>query len=193
MERDNLFAADDRIVLRKYSEKNKELFLELWEENFANSSVKDIVMQDANLTEKTWNDMFGADRLSLTIYDKHCNAYVGEITLRNLGDAEPEPGIQLLKRYQGMGIGTRVMKLFLEELRNRNEIKSLFVRIASDNIISQRMATKFGAVPIGEEGKDKAELFEKIMLEMGKEKFEEIIPEGYEFTQKYIICYRIKI
>ena len=55
------------------------------------------------------------------------------------------------------------------------------------------MFEKIGAVKIGEEGKEYAELMYKIMQEMGKEKFEETIKQDFEKTQQFIIRYKIEV
>lgn len=55
------------------------------------------------------------------------------------------------------------------------------------------MFEKMGAVKIDEEGKKYAELMRKIMQNFGKEKFEEVIKEDFEKTQRYIICYKLKV
>ena len=52
---------------------------------------------------------------------------------------------------------------------------------------------KMGAVKIGEEGKEYAELMRKIMQDFGKEKFEEVIKEDFEKTQRYIVFYKLKV
>ena len=63
----------------------------------------------------------------------------------------PELGIQLLRKYQGQGIGTRIMKLFVNQLKSIMKVESFSVRIRSDNYASQRMFEKMGIVKIGEE------------------------------------------
>ena len=55
------------------------------------------------------------------------------------------------------------------------------------------MFKKMGAVKIGEEGKEYAELMKSLMNEMGREKFENIIKERFEKTQRYIIRYKLEV
>ena len=114
--------------------------------------------------------------------------YVGEVTLMKLDTETPELGIQLLRKYQSQGIGTRVMNLFVDKLKSVLRVEFFSVRIFSDNHVSKKMFDKMGAVKIGEEGKEYAELMYRIMQEIGREKFEETIKEDFEKTQRYIIC-----
>ena len=99
----------------------------------------------------------------------------------------------MLRKYRNQGIGTQVIKLFVNKLKNVFRVDYFLVRFFSDNFISQKMFEKIGAVKIGEEGKEYAELVYKIMQEMGKEKFEETIKQDFEKTQQFIIRYKIEV
>ncbi len=105
----------------------------------------------------------------------------------------PEIGIQLLRKYHGQGIGTRVVNLFVNQLKSIMQVEFLKVRIRSDNYISQRMFEKMGAIKVGEEGKKYAELMCELMRNMGKEKFENAIKGEFESTQVYTLCYKLPI
>ena len=118
---------------------------------------------------------------------------MGDVVLTQLNSKTPELGIQLLRKYQGQGIGTQVIKLFINQLKDVLQIEYFLIRICSDNEISQRMFEKIGAVKIGEEGKEYADLMHKIMKDMGREKFEEITGEEFHKTQRYILCYKLKV
>lgn len=120
------------------------------------------------------------NKLQLKIIDKLTQEYVGEVVLMKLDAEMPELGIQILQKYHGQGIGTRVMNLFV-------------VKIRSDNHISQRLFEKMGVVKIGEEGKEYAELMCGFMRDVGKEKFEEIVEDDFENTQIYTLCYKLTL
>ena len=109
-------------------------------------------------------------------------------------DAEmPEIGIQLLKKYHNQGIGTRVVNLFVNQLKSIMQAEFFTVRIRSDNYISQRMFEKMGAIKVGEEGKGYTELMRELMQNMGREKFEKAIDKEFESTQTYTLCYKLPI
>ena len=196
MERDELcssgkvFAEDEKYVLSRYEVSERNLYLMAWNEIFESTPVS----HDENFKQKTWDDVLSdTTKLQLKIIDKLTQEYVGEVTLMKLDTETPELGMQLLRKYHGRGIGTRVMNLFVDKLKSVLQIEYFSVRIFSDNHVSQKIFEKMGAVKIGEEGKEYAELMRKIMQDFGKEKFEEVIKEDFEKTQRYIICYKLEV
>lgn len=196
MERDELcssgkvFAEDEKYVLSRYEVSEQDLYLKAWNEFFESTPVS----HDENFKQKSWDDVLSDTiKLQLKIIDKLTQEYVGEVTLMKLDTETPELGIQLLRKYQSQGIGTQVMNLFVDKLKSVLRVEFFSVSIFSDNHVSQKMFEKMGAVKIGEEGKEYAELMRKIMQNFGKEKFEEVIKEDFEKTQRYIICYKLKV
>lgn len=185
-----MFIEDERYYLSRYETTDWELYLLLWNETFEDT----LVVLDETFKRKSWENVFSDEtKIKFKIVDKMKKDYVGEVSIINLNDRQPELGIQLLRKYQGVGIGTRVMKMFANELKKTLHIEEFLVRIFSDTIASQRMFEKMGAVRIGEQGKEQAEFMRKLMLQMGKQHFEKIIGQDFEKTQRYIICYELKV
>lgn len=181
---------NDKFLLTRYQNLDKELYMKAWNETFENSAL----LMDENLKEKSWKDVLDSkNRLQLKIIDKATQNYVGEIMLMELDSETPEIGIQLLKKYQGHGIGTHVVRLFIDRVKLITDVDYFLVRISSDNYISQKLFEKIGATRIGEEGKEMADLFRNIMEKEGLQKIEEIIKGDFEKTQKYTICYKLGI
>ena len=184
----SVFLETKDYIFTRYGENEQDLYFKAWSETFENSPV----LNDKNFQWKSWEDVLAdTNKLQLKIVDKHTEEYIGEVSIMKLGGEMLELGVQLLRKYQGKGIGTRIVNLFVNQLKSIIEAEALGVRIRSDNLISQRMFEKMGAVRIGVEGKEYAELMWKFMQEMGKEKFEEIIKEDFERTQVYTIFYRL--
>ena len=190
MKRDELciigtvFIEDEKYVLRRYEVTERNLYLKAWNETFENSPV----LNDENFKKKSWEDVLSdVTKLQLKIIDKLTQEYVGEVIIMKLDTEIPELGIH------GQGIGTRVMNLFVDKLRTVLQIEFFSVRIRTDNYISQKLFENMGAVKVGEEGKEHAELMYNIMQEMGREKFEEIIEKDFEKTQRYTICYKLPL
>lgn len=63
-------------------------------------------------------------------------AYVGEILLMKLAAESPELGIQLLRKYHSQGIGTQVMKLFIDKLKSVLQAAVFSVRMLSENYLA---------------------------------------------------------
>lgn len=183
-----IFVEDEKYVLSRYEEKDRDLYFKAWNETFENS----LVQNDENFKRKSWEDVLtDRNKLQLKVIDKGTQEYVGEVVLMKLDMVMPELGIQLLRKYQGQGIGTRIMKLFVNQLKSIMKVESFSVRIRSDNYASQRMFEKMGIVKIGEEEKEHAQLMYELMMTMEKEKFEKAIGKDFESTQVYTICYKL--
>lgn len=186
-----VFAKDEEYILRRYEadEADHHAFLQAMEEAAPGS----ILLKDENYMKNSWKEALAGDEtLQLKVMDKRTKAYVGYVMLQHLDTREPELGIQLLQDYQHQGIGSRVMRLFVERLRMLLDIDYFYVRIKSDNYASQRLFEGMGAVTIGEEGSEYTELMRNLMEEMGREAFEAAIQGKFEQTQRYIICYMLK-
>lgn len=182
------FVEDEKYTLSRYDVSEQELFFKAWNETFEDTPL----INDEQFKKKSWTDMLSdASKLQLKIIDKLTQEYVGEVVLMKFDTEMPEIGIQLLKKYHSQGIGTRVVNLFVNRLKSIMQVKFFTVRIRSDNYISQRMFEKMGAIKVGEEGKEYAELMLELMRNMGKEKFEKAIEKEFESTQTYTLCYKL--
>lgn len=184
------FVEDEKYTLCRYDVSEQALFIEAWNETFHNSPL----INDEQFRKKSWEDMLSdTSKLQLKIIDKLTQEYVGEVVLMKVDSEMPEIGIQLLKKYHGQGIGTRIVNLFVNRLKSIMKVEFFTVRIRSDNYISQRMFEKMGAIKVGEEGKEYADLMYELMQSMGKEKFEKAIQKEFESTQTYTLCYKLPL
>ena len=185
-----IFVEDEKYTLCRYDVSEQALFFEAWNETFYNS----LLINDEQFKKKSWEDiLLDTSRLQLKIIDKLTQEYVGEVVLMKVDAEMPEIGIQLLKKNQGQGIGTRVMNLFVNRLKSIMNVEFFTVRIRSDNYVSQRMFEKMGAIKVGEEGKELCDLMCELMQGMGKEKFEKVIQKEFESTQTYTLCYKLPL
>lgn len=184
------FVEDENYTLSRYCITDQDLFFKAWNETFANSPL----INDEQFKKKSWKDVLSdTSKLQLKIVDKLTQEYIGEVVLMELNMEMPEIGIQLLRKYHGQGIGTRVVNLFVNQLKSIMQVEFFKVRIRSDNYISQRMFEKMGAIKVGEEGKEYADLMCELMQSMGKEKFEKAIQKEFESTQTYTLCYKLPL
>lgn len=185
-----MFVEDEKYTLCRYDVSEQALFIEAWNETFHNSPL----INDEQFRKKSWEDMLSdTSKLQLKIIDKLTQEYVGEVVLMKVDSEMPEIGLQLLKKYHGQGIGTRIVNLFVNRLKSIMKVEFFTVRIRSDNYISQRMFEKMGAIKVGEEGKEYADLMYELMQSMGKEKFEKVIQKEFKSTQTYTLCYKLPL
>lgn len=117
-------------------------------------SIKKHFQQSKRRKKRTWNEILcDNNQLYLKILDKQTGEFWGEISLKDLENDIPELGIHILREYRNRGIGTKVEKCFIENLRRVKGLQCLSIRICSDNYVSQRLFEHLGAVKVGEEGK----------------------------------------
>ena len=184
------FVDEEDYELSRYEETEQDLYFKAWNEIFEDSPL----INDEKFKRKTWEDVLSDEnKLQLKIIDKLTQEYVGEVVLMKLDAEMPELGIQILQKYHGQGIGTRIMNLFVNQLKSIMQVESFAVRIRSDNHISKKLFEKMGVVKIGEEGKEYAELMCEFMRDVGKEKFEELVGDDFENTQIYTLCYKLPL
>lgn len=185
-----MFASDKEICLCRYQEQDCSLYMRVWNEIFENS----VIYLKEDVKEQEWNSvLFDTNKLHLKIIERKTERFIGDISLRNLSSEYPEIGIQILCEYRNKGIGKRALNLFIERLKKVESLQCALVRIYSDNLVSQNLFEHFGAVKIGEEGKSACDFMKKMMHDMGKKKFEEVIQRKYEETQRYIKCYKLEL
>lgn len=196
MTRENLYSyglssiSDKEFTLCAYKNQDRLLYGKVWDEVFDKETIS--AVEEAK--KRTWNEILcDNNQLYLKILDKQTGEFWGEISLKDLGNDIPELGIHILREYRNKGIGTKVVKCLIKNLRRIKGVQCLLIRIYSDNYVSQRLFEHLGAVKIGEEGKAYCEFMKKMMQDMGKEKFEKIIQGAYEDTQRYILCYRLDL
>ena len=131
-----IFTEDEKYMLGRYDATEQDLYFMAWNETFDNSLLKN----DEQFKKKSWEDVLSdTSKLQLKIIDKLTQEYIGEVVLMELGTEMPEVGIQLLQKHQSQGLGTRVVNLFINQIKSIMQVECLKVRIRSDNYISQRM------------------------------------------------------
>ena len=193
-----VFAENKDFLLRARKETDKEDYLNLCIEISVMPS-----MYDDNFKELSWKDLL--DEIEVFVINKENNEFCGEITLKNYNSDTPEIGINLLKKYRGQGIGYKVTKLFMETVCQIQNIEYFIVRIYSDNLHSQNLFKKFGAIKIGEEENEYVKLLREVynilkddeLLE-ALEDYNKINDRIYRLFDKYrakgdVIRYRIDV
>ena len=120
-----VFTEDESYLLCRYEEKDRKLYDKIWEETFGQSPV----LNDTELKIKLWQDvLFDKNKLQLKIIHKKTGNYVGEVMVMNLDSEMPELGIQILKEYQGKGIGSRIMKNFIDQLKSILPVEAFLLK-----------------------------------------------------------------
>lgn len=184
------FAEDNDFLLRAPMETDREDYLKLCVEIFCMPNI----YEDEQFKEILWQAVL-KENLAVFIINKTNNEFCGYVVLKNYISDTPEIGIDLLKKYQNKGIGYRMVKLLMETTYKIHKVKYFIVRIYSDNLHSQNLYKKFGAVPLGREDSEYVTLLNSIKNYMKDDEinklFEKYSPQC--ITENYIIRYRIDI
>lgn len=184
------YITDKELLICLYKNRDKPFHEKIMNEIFVDESPVSVAM----VKEKEWNEiLYDNDKLFLKVIEMQKEEFIGEISLRNLETENPELGIYILPQYRNKKIGTRVVRCFTKNLQKIAQYDYLSVRIYSDNLVSQRLFENLGAIKIGEEGKSYCKLMEKMMKDMGRERFEQVIGNTYESTQRYVLCYKFDL
>ena len=191
LQKNGFFAENEKFILQAPSEKYKEDYLSLCLE----TSIMPNAYKEENFRELSWKDVYGED-LYLFIIDKNTGEFCGNLMLKHLEEDTPEIGIDLLKRFQNQGIGYQMVKLLMETANRIQPVKYFLVRIYSDNLRSQNLFRKFGAVPIGTEESHYAKLLRKWRSCLDEEELQKLHEKNEMVEieeQKYIIHYKVEI
>ncbi len=90
--------------------------------------------------------------------------YCGSIELQHSDSNTPEIGIDLLESKRNKGIAPKAVRLFAKKVCEIRMVDYFLIRISSNNLHSQHVFEKMGAVKIGEE----ESAFSKFVESFGK-------------------------
>ena len=77
------------------------------------------------------------------------NVYCGECAVKNISDKIPEIEIELMKEYQGQGIGYHAIIDLLNKITFNYGKVNYYAKIEPDNYASQFLFEKLGGRPVG--------------------------------------------
>ncbi|NBH15028.1 N-acetyltransferase [Lachnospiraceae bacterium] len=133
----------DNIILRKVQDSDKDIFIELQEEN---NIVKSMLKEEA-YRNMLWNEHieYKALMFSIIVNDE----YVGYCGIKNITHEQWEIAIEILYKWKHKGIGYKAVSVMLDEIKNRLNVSKFRVRIDAENYPSQKLFEKLGAEPNG--------------------------------------------
>lgn len=132
-----------KVVLRKVTEDDREMFLELQKE----TSVMKSMLKEEGYRLMLWNEHLQDKSLMVTI--EVDGEYAGYCGINNLSREHWEIAIELRKKWRKQGIGYTALNIFLSEMNSRIQRNEFRIKIDPDNYASQGLFEKLGAVPYG--------------------------------------------
>lgn len=119
--------------------------------------------------------------------------YCGSIELQQSDSNTPEIGIDLLESKRNQGIALKAVRLFAKKVCGIRMVDYFLIRISSNNLHSQHVFEKMGAVKIGEEETDFSRFIERFGEIAGKEG-QDLEKYRYLFEEsddEVVYCYRL--
>lgn len=105
---------------------------------------------EEELNEWSWQNAFeNENRICYVIEKMPGNIYCGECAVKNICDDIPEIEIELMKEYQGQGIGYQSVVIMLNKLAVEYGKDNYYAKVEPDNYVSHFLFEKLGGQPIG--------------------------------------------
>lgn len=191
------WADGNNCSLRLLMESDKDAYMAVNKEN----SDIEVAYSMPEFIEAMWKSAM-EEEITLAVLEKKCGIFIGYIDIQHIEREKPELGIELVKEYQGKGIGTEAIGVLLNSLKGTVDEKQVFIANARiDNVASQRMLEKLGAVKCGTDDGTFVKVIKSIASEMGEEDFEkyrlQCKDEGIDFeemcSEGKVVAYELKI
>ena len=180
---------NDKYILKTLCEEDKINYLGLYQEN----SIVAKSQNYGDYAEFVWKKLREDDAIYVSVFLRDDNLYVGNIALRQWSSATPEIGMDVLLKYRRQGIAYETIPLFAKRILGIKSMEYFLVRIYSDNEPSRKLFEKLGAVQIGKEPSEFAEVLEQLK-EKSREQYEKFLfynPDVEEIANRnYIEQYR---
>lgn len=143
-----VYAENDDILLRRIEKSDREFYLSMYR---ARSVWQELISNPELGTEDMLWDVFNNPKtLNTVIIRKADGKFCGYCGLQEFTTQEaPELSIELVEEYQQQGIGTIVLPLLMKKFAEVTGTRQFISKVSSENIASQKLMRKLGAVPSG--------------------------------------------
>ena len=147
---------NERFLIRPVTAADEDQFMRIHQEN---SEMKN-AYKDEHFRKRFWEkSLYSEDDIYMMIYHKQGSQHIGNCSFQNVNKKIIEIGIDIEKTKQGQGLGTGVLLLLVEYLKNNAPDQGHQIKTKSNNIPCQRMIEKAGGTRIGVEATE----FDRIM------------------------------
>lgn len=145
-----------RFLIRPVTAADEDQFMRIHQEN---SEMKN-AYKDEHFRKSFWEkSLHSEEDIYMMIYYKEDSQHIGNCSFQNVNKKTIEIGIDIEKTKQSQGLGTGVLLLLVEYLKNNAPDQGHQIKTKSNNIPCQRMIEKAGGTRIGVEATE----FDRIM------------------------------
>lgn len=141
-----IFATDGEFIICVISDDDRKDYVELHRQLNGETSLYLNSLSKDMMWEQTLNHAENVFSLFTTDGD-----YCGSIELQHSDSNTLEIGIDLLESKRNKGITPKAVRLFAKKVCEEKKVDYFLIRISSNNLHSQNVFEKMGAVKIGEE------------------------------------------
>lgn len=143
--RGQLFAENDKVILRAISDEDYEDYMAV---SYECAIMRSAFKEDA-FRKDLWESFLSDTTANFSIFDKVSGEYVGYCGIKNINVENWELAIELLKKHRHQGYGYHALVAMLNALTILTGITTYRSRVDSDNYASQNLMKKLGAKPNG--------------------------------------------
>lgn len=183
-----IFATDNEFIICAIADEDRNDYVELHRQLNGETSLylnplsKDMMWEQILSNADSVFSLFTAN-----------GDYCGSIELQHSDSNTPEIGIDLLESKRNQGIAAKAVCLFAKKVCEIRKVDYFAIRISSNNLHSQHVFEKMGAIRIGEEETEFfgfVERFKEIAEkeELDLEKYRYLFEES---DNEMIYCYRL--
>ena len=128
------------------------------------SSVALLYDQFPGFLDFNWKQILvDENELNMMVFRQSDGLFVATCSVQRLLEETLELGYDVVKELRGEGIGTKMVPALIELAHDHFPAREIIVRIQKDNIASQRVAEKSGAVFLGMEDAPEVEIIQNYL------------------------------
>lgn len=156
---------NERFLIRPVTAADEDQFMRIHQEN---SEMKN-AYKDDHFRKSFWEkSLHSEDDIYMMIYYKEDSQHIGNCSFQNVNKKIIEIGIDIEKTKQSQGLGTGVLLLLVEYLKNNAPDQGHQIKTKSNNIPCQRMIEKAGGTRIGVEATEFDRIMDGMILTLEK-------------------------
>lgn len=190
MTKREIFAADSEFIICTISDEDRNDYVELHRQLNGETSLYLRPISKDMMWEQILNNADNVFSLFTANGD-----YCGSIELQSSDSHTPEIGIDLVEDKRSKGIAPKAVRLFARRVYERRKVDYFLIRISSNNLHSQHVFEKMGAIRIGEDKSAFSKFIESFketveIEERELEKFRDLFEES---NNEVVYCYRLDL
>lgn len=186
MTKREIFASDGEFKICTIAAEDRNDYVELHRQLNGESSL----YLNPITKDMMWEQILNNTDNVFSLFTKNGD-YCGSIELQCPDSNTPEIGIDLVEDKRNKGIAPKAVRLFARRAYVIRKIDYFLIRISSNNLHSQYVFEKMGAVKIGEEETAFSKFIERFKEVAEKQDLEKFRDAFGESIDEVVYCYKL--